>query len=91
MRMILLAGAVLALGACSGAKDADQNNALASDNMMVDDAKMALDANMSTDQNSALDSVNAAAANGSVDAATANAMAKDAKTHDADTNLANGM
>jgi hypothetical protein len=84
MRKLLLAGAVLALSACSGGNN-DANNASAgADNM-------GMDLNTTADQNSTLESVNAAAANGSIDANTQAAMQNDVKTHDQDTNLANGM
>jgi hypothetical protein len=83
MRKLLLASAVLALSACSGGNN-DANNAAGADNM-------GMDQNITADQNSTLDSVNAAAANGSIDANTQAAMQKDVKTHDQDTNLANGM
>jgi len=98
MRIILLAGAVLALGACSSGNEA--NNA-AADNMgdtgnsgMIVDPAMPgnMDANLSggamTDQNG---SVTAATGNGAADARTKELMKKDAKTHDHDTNLANGI
>jgi hypothetical protein len=86
MRKLLLAGAVLAISACSSGGNNDANNAAATDNM-------AMDQNMTADQNvsSVTDSVNAAAANGSIDANTQGAMQQDANTHDHDTNLANGI
>jgi hypothetical protein len=85
MRTIALAAVALALSACGGNSDTSANDANA---LTVND--------LSTDQNLMLDdnAMNAAAgadANGSVNAATANMMAKDAVTHDADTNLANGL
>lgn len=89
MRMILLAGAVLALSACGGGNDSNEANALAPDNMMMD-GNMALDQNMMVDQNGAMNG-SAAAGNGAVDAATQNMMQKDANTNDRDTNLANGI
>jgi hypothetical protein len=99
MRIILLAGAVLALGACSSG---NQTNNSAADNMSdtgnagmiadpagpgnMGDANMAggsmMDAN---------GSVSAATGNGAADAHTKALMKKDAKTHDHDTNLANGI
>jgi hypothetical protein len=88
--MILLAGAVLALSACGGGgSEANEANALATDNMMLD-GNLAGDANLMIDQNG---TVNAATmgANSAADANTAAAMAKDATTNDPDTNLANGL
>ncbi|MEO7177331.1 MAG: hypothetical protein ABIW83_00665 [Allosphingosinicella sp.] len=74
------------LSACGGNKtNADEANALTADNMMLDDSNSMMDSNMAVNQ--AMD----AEANGSVNASTANMMVKDAKTNDADTNLANGM
>jgi hypothetical protein len=85
MRKFLLAGAVLAISACSGGGNNDANNASATDNMSVDQ-NMTMDANamIGTD-------ANGAAVNGAVDANTANLMQQDANTHDHDTNLANGI
>jgi hypothetical protein len=76
MRAYLLIGvAALGLAAC-GRDD------------RAEDANMA-DANMTMEENLALD-MNADA-NVDVNADTANAMAEDLTTNDADTNLANGM
>ena len=83
--LILAAGAALALSACGG-NDADEaNNTLAVENLEVgnvvlNDPAMAngMDAN-------AMGTMNG------TDANTANAMAQDLTTNDADTNLANGM
>jgi hypothetical protein len=99
MRILILAGAVLALGACSGG---NQTNNAAADNMSNGDTS--LDANMSGDAGmmgganmggaNAMDangSVSAATGNGAADAHTKALMKKDAKTHDHDTNLANGI
>ncbi|MEA3065931.1 MAG: hypothetical protein QOJ27_2383 [Sphingomonadales bacterium] len=84
MRTIALAGLVLALAACGGNdKAADDANALTADNMMTDD-------NLMLDEN-AMNATAGVDANGSVNASTANLMEKDATTHDADTNLANGL
>jgi hypothetical protein len=82
MRTIALAGLVLALAACGGNKAADDANALTADNMMTDD-------NLMLDENA----MNATGldANATVNDSTANLMENDAKTHDADTNLANGI
>jgi len=93
MRKILLAGAILALSACGGNNNANDANTMATDNMAVD-SNMGLDSNLSMMNGAEGMDANAAgamAANGSVDANTAAAMAKDANTHDPDTNLANGM
>ena len=91
MRKIILAGtAALALSACGGGgSEANDANAMASDNMMLDpmsDPNMMMDANaMNAMSNSG------AGANGMMDANTQNMMMKDATTNDPDTNLANGM
>jgi hypothetical protein len=104
MRAILLAGAVLALSACGGNKANDANN-MAADNMTAGD--MSLDNTMGGatmgagnmgDANmtggammGANGSVSAATGNGAADARTKALMKKDLKTHDHDTNLANGI
>jgi hypothetical protein len=99
MRTLILAGAVLALGACSGGNQANNSSA---DNMAggdtTMDANMTGDAGMMGDANmaggNAMDSngsVSAATGNGAADAHTKALMKKDAKTHDHDTNLANGI
>jgi uncharacterized protein YcfL len=86
MRMIWLAGAVLALSACSSNSSTDANanggdaNALATDNSLLDQNVTAEDQN----------AIAGAAANGA-DANTVNQMKQDATTHDHDTNLANGI
>jgi hypothetical protein len=90
MRKILLAGVVLALSACGGGNKSS-NSANASGTNMTGADSMSMNQPMTADQNSALNSVNSAAADGSIDSNTQNAMMKDATTHDADTNLANGM
>ena len=85
MRKLLLAGAVLAISACSGGGNNDANNAVSADNTL-------LDQNMTMDQNAMIGTdANGAAVNGTVDANTANLMQQDANTHDHDTNLANGI
>jgi len=89
MRKILLAGAILALSACGDNNNATDANTMAADNMAVD-SNMGLDSNLSMTGAEGMDA-NASAANSMVDANTAAAMAKDANTHDPDTNLANGM
>jgi hypothetical protein len=86
MRMILLAGAVLALSACGGGGD-NANTTTVADNAAMD-ANVAMDPSMMTDQNGAM---GAATTNGTVDANTQDLMNQDAATHDADTNLANGL
>ena len=85
MRRLLLAGAVLAISACSGGNNNDANNVAATDNLMMDQ-NMTADMNLGT-----TDQVNAAAANGSIDANAQGAMQQDLNTHDHDTNLANGL
>ena len=97
MRMILLAGAALALAACGGGNDTAANdaNALGNDNMMMDpnmlDANSGMTGMDGMNGMNGMDAMNGAGANGSVDAGTANMMAKDAATNDPDTNLANGL
>jgi hypothetical protein len=103
MRMILLAGLALATTACGGG-ESDATNTMATDNMMMDsnmmmDGNVMMDANGAMmdangammDANGAMNSAGGMGANGSMDAATQNAMMKDATTNDPDTNLANGM
>ncbi|MEO5773551.1 MAG: hypothetical protein ABIQ32_05470 [Sphingomicrobium sp.] len=77
--LILVAGAALALSACSGksSENADSNT-LEVNTLVVDNA-------------ASLESLNGVDANAAIDADTANAMAHDANTNDPDTNLANGM
>jgi hypothetical protein len=86
MRMIVLGAVALALSACGGGSEttANDDNVLTADNMMAGD-NMMLDANASVNATGGMD------ANASTNAATENMMAKDAATHDADTNLANGL
>jgi hypothetical protein len=90
MRMMILAGAVLALSACGGG-ETEANNTMAVDNTMMSDPMM--DPNMSIDANSMnmtggdmTGTMNGMDAN-----TTANMMAVDANTNAPDTNLANGM
>jgi uncharacterized protein YceK len=83
MRMILLAGAVLALSGCGGGNGssdsaANDANAVTADNLMMD-------------QNLSVDSSGNVTANGAMDSNTENMMEKDRNTHDPDTNLANGI
>jgi hypothetical protein len=86
MRTIALASLALALSACGGGGDAtgDEANALSADNMMMDENLM-MDPNLSANGTMSLDS------NGAANSATQNLMAKDARTNDPDTNLANGL
>lgn len=72
---LLISVAALGLAACGRDDRAEENMA---------------DANMMMEENLALDTMNADA-NMDVNADTANAMAEDLTTNDADTNLANGM
>jgi hypothetical protein len=90
MRMILLAGVAL-LSACGGGSETNTTdmNTMATDNMMMDQ-NMMMDPNMMMDANGAMDANMAGGAAGT-DAATANLMAQDAASNDADTNLANGL
>ena len=76
MRIILIAGAALALAACGG----DDTSA---DNMAAD--------NMLFDQNLALDPMMNMDANGVMDSETENMMMNDLNMNDPDTNLANGL
>jgi hypothetical protein len=71
---LLISCAAVGLAACGRDDRADEAN---------------LDANMTMEENMALDTMNADA-NMDVNADTANAMAEDVTTNDADTNLANG-
>jgi hypothetical protein len=83
MRMILLAGAALALSACGGgAEKADETNVLTADNMLMDE-------NMSMDMNASMNM--GADVNAATDANSVNMMVEDATTNDPDTNLANGI
>lgn len=99
MRMLILAGAVLALGACSSGNQANNSatdNTVADDTTMMDSNLAGGDSNMMGGANTAggMDangSVSAATGNGAVDAHTKALMKKDLKTHDHDTNLANGI
>ena len=87
MRMILLAGAALALSACGsggGETAANDSNALMADNMLMDENLM-LDTNASINGTTGLD------ANAAVSSSTQNLLEKDATTNDPDTNLANGL
>lgn len=87
MRTIAVAAVALALSACGGSGSgtaANDANAVTTDNMMLDE-NLLLESNLSTNGAAGLD------ANGSVNAATANLMEKDAVTNDPDTNLANGL
>jgi hypothetical protein len=94
MRMILLAGAALALSACGGG--GSEANNMASDNMMLDqnmmmDENMMMDANMSVNGMSTMDANGAMGADGAMGANAQNMTAMDAATNDPDTNLANGL
>ena len=85
MRRLLLAGAVLALSACSSGGTNDANNAsVGADNTLLDQNLM-MDANALNGTDA-----NGMAVNGASDANTENALEQDANTHDHDTNLANG-
>jgi hypothetical protein len=77
--LILVAGAALAVSACSSNESADNTMNvddvnLTAENVVVDNA--AMDANMTMDANAAADAANTAAdaANNAADAATNNAM-----------------
>jgi hypothetical protein len=100
MRMILLAGLALATAACGGGEsESTDANTMATDANMMMDSNMMMDGNVMMDANGAMMDANGAmnsagamgGTNGSMDAATQNAMMKDAQTNDPDTNLANGM
>ncbi len=85
MRSILLvAGSMLALSACGSNNEANQTD-LAVNNLVVGDVTSANDTMM---MNGDMNAMDMNAMNGSD---TANAMATDMNTNDADTNLANGM
>lgn len=82
MRILALAGLALALSACGGGGETTANDAaLGGDNMLMDE-NLLLDANT-------MNGMEGMNANASAD--TANLMATDAVTNDADTNLANGL
>ena len=92
MRMILLVGAALAVSACGGGNETEANeaNALVSDNMMSDPNLM-MDPNMmATDPNMSANGMTMGGATG-MDANTQNMMAQDMNTNSPDTNLANGL
>ncbi len=82
--LILVAGAALALSACSGGQsEGNGTDTLAVNNLIVDENTAAgMDMNMGTDMNM---DMNAA------DPATQNMMMNDVTSNDADTNLANGL
>ena len=87
MRTIALAATMaLALSACGGTSDSTGNeaNALGTDNMLMDE-------NLMMDPNASAGGAMPVDANNSADPATQNMMAKDARTNDPDTNLANGL
>ena len=99
MRLMILAGAVLALSACGGG-ETEANNTMGADNMMMSDPmmdpNMAIDANgmnMGGDMggNMAGGMNGAAGAAGAAGGDAQNMMAQDANTNDPDTNLANGL
>lgn len=78
MRILLLAGLAL-VSACGSGNDSEavDANAMVTDNLMLD-------------ANTTMDAGNMAA-NGTIDANTANMMVEDVTTNDPDTNLANGL
>lgn len=92
MRMMILAGAVLALSACGGGEtETNTANTMGAENMMGDPM---MDPNMTTDMNGAMGANMSGdmGANGAMESGTANAMmAVDANTNSPDTNLANGL
>ena len=79
--LILVAGAALAVSACSSNDDAN--------NTMVVDENMSADMNTTMDMNATDPSMTLNGADGMN--ATENAMVNDMSTNAADTNLANGM
>jgi hypothetical protein len=89
MRAMILAGAaVLTLSACGGGSEANDANAMGTDNTMMIDPMM--DPNTTMDQN-AMNAAGTMGANGMTDANSQNMMQRDATTNDPDTNLANGL
>jgi len=94
MRMMILAGAVLALSACGGGEsETNTANTMGAENGMMDPM---MDPNMTTDMNGTMggnmSGGDMTGANGAMDANTANTMmAVDANTNSPDTNLANGL
>ena len=95
MRMMILAGAVLALSACGGGGDTEANNTMGADNMMMDpmmDPNLSMNGtDMNMTGNMAGSAGGAMGANGAAGGDAANMMAQDANTNDPDTNLANGL
>ena len=91
MRILLLAGAALALSACGGANDtqAEDGNSAGTENMIMD-TNTALDPAMNGAANMALDPAMNGMGNGA-DPATQNMVQQDLNTNDPDTNLANGL
>jgi hypothetical protein len=78
--LILVAGAALAVSACSGGQnEANEVDTLAVNNLVVDE-NTAMDMNMGADMNMDMNATT-----------TDNMMMNDMTTNDADTNLANGM
>ena len=81
--LILVAGAALAVSACSGGQnEANEVDTLAVNNLIVDE-NTAMDMNMGADMNMDMNAMG--------NATTDNMMMNDMTTNDADTNLANGM
>ena len=82
--LILVAGAALAVSACSGGGQSEGNevDTLAVNNLIVDE-NTAAGMNMGGEMNMDM--------NATGDAATQNMMMNDMTTNDPDTNLANGM
>jgi hypothetical protein len=102
MRMILIATATLALAACGGGNKSDANstNNLSSNGMVTNttttttmdqNAMMGTNDMMATNGAMGMNGSANMSMNGSVNSATMNAMEKDMKTNDKDTNLANGI
>ena len=85
--LILVAGAAMALSACGGGGNSEQNevDTLSANNLVVEDS-----AGMNALSNGTADANAIAAMNGQ-DPATQNAMMNDLTSNDADTNLANGQ
>ena len=78
MRIILVAGLALALGACGGGEtETTETNTMTIDNSMMMDENAAMDANMG--------------GNMAMDPDTHNMMMNDMNTNAPDTNLANGL
>lgn len=91
--LILVAGAALALSACSGGSEAEDNgvDTLEVNNLVLEGEGMGADGNMMMN-GTAIDPATGQPMTGNaMDPATMNAMEQDMNTNAPDTNLANGL